>query len=156
MGGSQSALVQNVLLLGLDNAGKSSIVARLTGDEVRTVLPTMGFSIRSFVLGDGSMQLKLWDIGGGPSIRHYWSAYYAHAHAIAFVVDTTDRRRLAENLAVMQHLLDEDDLIGLPLLVLANKQDVSDAIPAAEVSYHSVDAPMLSRARPWASSAHAS
>ena len=134
MGNRQSNIVsQNVLLLGLDSAGKTSIVARLIGEEVRTVLPTLGFSIHAFTLGDQDTQLKLWDVGGRAAVRHYWPAYYGKAHAIAFVVDSTDRHRLAENSAVLQHLLDDDDLLGLPLLVVANKQDAEDAIPAAEV-----------------------
>ena len=133
MGASQSARPANILLLGLDGAGKSSMIARLTGDEVRTVLPTLGFSLRTFTLGSNSLQLKLWDLGGSASVRHYWPAYYAKASAIAFVIDTTDRHRLAENSLVLQHLLDDDDLIGLPLLVLANKQDAAEAIPASEI-----------------------
>jgi small GTP-binding protein len=133
MGASQSQNTQNVLLLGLDGAGKTSVVARLIGDEVRTVLPTLGFSVRTFELGTSRHQLKLWDIGGRASVRQYWPAYYAKAHAIAFVIDTTDRRRLEENSRVLQHLLDDDQLLGLPLLVLANKQDADDAIPASEI-----------------------
>jgi len=133
MGSSQSSQAQNILLLGLDNGGKSSIIARLTGDEVRTVLPTLGFSVRTFTLGSAAHQLKLWDLGGAPSVRHYWPAYYAKAHAIAFVIDTTDRHRLAENSLVLQHLLDDDELIGLPLLVFANKQDAATAITASEI-----------------------
>ena len=133
MGGSQSSQAQNVLLFGLDNAGKSSVIARLTGDEVRTVLPTLGFSVRTFSLGSSSTLLRLWDLGGRASVRHYWPAYYGKAQAIAFVIDTTDRHRLEENSAVLQHLLDDDELIGLPLLVLANKQDAANAIPASEI-----------------------
>jgi len=132
MGGSQSSQAQNILLLGLDGAGKTSILARLVGDEVRTVLPTLGFSVRTFTLGSSSQQLKLWDLGGRASVRHYWPAYYGKAQAIAFVIDTSDHHKLAENSAVLQHLLDDEDLIGLPLLVFANKQDAGNAIPASE------------------------
>mmetsp|Transcript_52748 Transcript_52748/g.136581 ORF Transcript_52748/g.136581 Transcript_52748/m.136581 type:complete len:248 (-) Transcript_52748:494-1237(-) len=133
MGGSQSSQAQNILLLGLDGAGKTSILARLVGDEVRTVLPTLGFSVRTFTLGSSSQQLKLWDLGGRASVRHYWPAYYGKAQAIAFVIDTSDHHKLAENSAVLQHLLDDEDLIGLPLLVFANKQDAGNAIPASEI-----------------------
>ena len=134
MGASGSTQTQdNVLLLGLDGAGKSSIIARLLGDEGRTVLPTLGFSMHAFMVGDLKMQVKLWDLGGRSSVRSYWPAYYGRANAIAYVIDTTDRHRLAENSAVLQHLLDDDELIGLPLLVFANKQDAADAIPAAEI-----------------------
>ena len=57
-------------------------------------------------------------------MRGYWKAYYGKAQAIAFVIDSSDRRRLAETSRVLQEVLDDDTLIGLPLLVLANKQDL--------------------------------
>ena len=136
MGGTQSTRLrsQNVLLLGLDGAGKTSIIARLLGDEVRTVLPTLGFSVRTFTIGDRRVQIKLWDLGGRAAVRGYWPAYYRKAQAIAYVIDSTDRYRLQENSAMLQHLLDDEDLLGMPLLVVANKQDAANAIPAAEVS----------------------
>lgn len=134
MGGSNSKQQScNILLLGLDNAGKTSLLARLLGEEVRTILPTFGFSVRTFTLGSNKLHLKLWDLGGSSNVRCYWPAYYAKADAIAYVIDTTDRHRLAETSAVLQHLLDDEELLGLPLLVFANKQDVPNAIKAAEV-----------------------
>ena len=133
MGNAPSLSVANVLLLGLDSAGKTSILARLLGEEVRTVLPTLGFSVRAFRIGDGRVQLKMWDVGGRASVRGYWPAYYSKAQAIVFVVDAADRYRLAENSATLQHVLDDEDLLGLPLLVIANKQDAANAIPAGEV-----------------------
>ena len=66
-------------------------------------------------------------------MRRYWPAYYGNAHAIAFVIDSSDRRRLAEASAVLQELLDDDALLGVPLLVFANKQDVPGAIRAGEL-----------------------
>ena len=135
MGQAGSTASQNVLMLGLDGSGKSSILARLLGDDPRTVLPTYGFTIRAFQLGDTRERavLKLWDQGGTAPMRRYWPAYYAKAHALCFVIDASDHRHLATASAVLQEVLDSDDLLGVPLLVLANKQDAPNAIPASEI-----------------------
>ena len=94
MGQAGSTASQNVLMLGLDGSGKSSILARLLGDDPRTVLPTYGFTIRAFQLGDTRERavLKLWDQGGTAPMRRYWPAYYAKAHALCFVIDASDHR----------------------------------------------------------------
>jgi small GTP-binding protein len=133
MGASQSNHGQNVLLLGLEGSGKTSIVARLLRDDPRTVLPTLGNAMRAFSLDGGRHVMKMWDVGGSSSMRSYWPAYYSKAHAIAFVIDSTDRRRLAETSAVLQQVLDADKLLGLPLLLLASKQDAPGAIPTSEL-----------------------
>ena len=133
MGASHSTDV-NTLLLGLDGSGKTSIVARLTGDEVRTVLPTSGFTLSTVAVdGGGGGVLKLWDLGGERDLRGYWPAYFNKAHALIFVIDSTDRHRLAETASTLTMLLDDQELIGLPLLILANKQDAAGAIPAGEL-----------------------
>ena len=122
-----------VLLLGLDKAGKSSVLARLCGEEVRGLLPTRGFSIRFLELAENPQPaFKVWDVGGGYDVRRYWSAYYSKAHAVVFVVDATDRRRLQEISVALRALLDEEALLGLPLLLLANKQDLPNALQAHE------------------------
>ena len=133
MGASQSNNGQNVLLLGLEGSGKTSIVARLLREDPRTVLPTLGNAMRAFSLDGGRHVMKLWDVGGSAAMRSYWPAYYSKAHAIAFVIDSADRRRLAETSAVLQQVLDADELLGLPLLLLASKQDAPGAIPASEI-----------------------
>ena len=107
MGNTSSTHNCNVVFLGLDGSGKTSILARLSGDDPRTVLPTLGFNIRAFSLENAPL-LKVWDQGGTPSMRRYWPAYYAKAHAIAFVIDSSDHRRLGECSRVMQEVLDDE------------------------------------------------
>ena len=133
MGNNASHTGHNVLVLGLESAGKTSILARLLREDPRTVLPTLGFSIRSFAVEDGRHILKMWDVGGAAPVRTYWKAYYPKAHAIIFVIDSSDRRRLAETSMVLQQVLDADELLGLPLLLFASKQDLPDAIPPSEL-----------------------
>lgn len=122
-----------VLMLGLDNAGKSSVLARLCGEEVRMITPTRGFTVKALAVGSSQEAIKVWDLGGRQDLRSYWAAYYSKAEAIVFVVDATNRTRLAETSATLRSLLDENVLVGLPLVVLANKQDLPNALSAAEV-----------------------
>jgi len=134
MGATHSRTVPSigVLTLGLDNAGKTSLLAQVLDEDARTVTPTLGFMLRGLVLSDGT-QLKVWDVGGRRDVREHWRAHYAKVQAIIFVIDSVDRHRLQENSIELRRLLDQPTLVGLPLLLLANKQDVAGALPASEI-----------------------
>ena len=127
-----SAPSQNILLLGLDGGGKTAILSQLLHEDPRTVLPTLGFTVRAFAMRDGHI-LKLWDIGGAPTLRSYWQHHYSKADALAIVIDASNRRRLAETSSMLQQVLDDERLLGLPLLIVANKQDAAGAIPAGDL-----------------------
>ena len=129
---SRTAPSIGVLTLGLDNAGKTSLLAQVLDEDARTVTPTLGFMLRGLVLSDGT-QLKVWDVGGRRDVREHWRAHYAKVQAIIFVIDAVDRHRLQENSIELRRLLDQPKLVGLPLLLLANKQDVAGALPASEI-----------------------
>ena len=129
---SRSAPSIGVLTLGLDNAGKTSLLAQVLDEDARTVTPTLGFMLRGLVLSDGT-QLKVWDVGGRRDVREHWRVHYGKVKAIIFVIDAVDRHRLQENSIELRRLLDQPKLVGLPLLLLANKQDVAGALPASEI-----------------------
>ena len=75
-----------ILLLGLDNAGKTSILKKLSSEAISSVMPTQGFNIKSIEqkMEDGKTKVKLnvWDIGGQKSIRPYWSNYFDNTQAL--------------------------------------------------------------------------
>jgi len=121
-----------ILVLGLDNAGKTTILKKLSEEDITHIMPTQGFNIKSLV-HDG-FKLNVWDIGGQKSIRPYWSNYFESTDALVFVIDSSDRRRLEESGAELGELLSEDKLGGIPLLVFANKQDLVQARSAPEIS----------------------
>ncbi|KOB67191.1 ADP-ribosylation factor-like protein 3, partial [Operophtera brumata] len=104
-----------LLLLGLDNAGKTTLLKQLASEDVNHVTPTAGFNIKS-VMSNG-FKLNVWDIGGQRKIRPYWRNYF-------------------ENTDMLVKLLQDDKLRGVPLLVYANKQDLATALPASEVAQH--------------------
>jgi len=121
-----------ILMLGLDSAGKTTILYRLQIGEVVTTIPTIGFNVETVEYKN--IKFQVWDLGGQTSIRPYWRCYYANTQAVVYVVDSADRERLAISKAELLSMLSEDELKDARLLVFANKQDQPNAMTEAEVS----------------------
>mmetsp|Transcript_5465 Transcript_5465/g.4920 ORF Transcript_5465/g.4920 Transcript_5465/m.4920 type:complete len:186 (+) Transcript_5465:60-617(+) len=121
-----------LLVLGLDNSGKTSILKKLSDEDITHIMPTQGFNIKS-LMHDG-FKLNVWDIGGQKSIRPYWRNYFDHTDALIYVIDSADRRRIEETCLELQQLLEEEKLANVPLLVLANKQDLLNALAPDEIT----------------------
>ncbi|KUF97599.1 hypothetical protein AM588_10009328 [Phytophthora nicotianae] len=81
-----------ILILGLDNAGKTTILYRLQADEIEQTVPTIGFNMET--LQYKNIKFQVWDLGGQTSIRPYWRCYYPNTDAIIYVVDSADVDRL--------------------------------------------------------------
>lgn len=182
-----ASIEYSVLLLGLDNAGKTTLLTQIKAlylpraegtpapDPGKTV-PTVGQNVATIPLPD--MYLKIWDVGGQISMRGLWQSYYSSCHAIIFVVDSSDvgqdpdiarlpskgRRpstasgpsaaesapsfaeqlagigaaggnfgRLDECRQVLESVLQHSDVAGVPILVLANKQDREDCVEVVRI-----------------------
>ncbi|KAG9229707.1 ADP-ribosylation factor family-domain-containing protein [Amylocarpus encephaloides] len=121
-----------ILILGLDNAGKTTLLYRLKIGEVVTTIPTIGFNVESVTYKN--LNFNVWDLGGQTSIRPYWRCYYANTAAVIFVIDSTDIDRLSTASEELAAMLNEDELKDAALLVFANKQDQPGAQGAAEIS----------------------
>eukprot|EP00761_Pharyngomonas_kirbyi_P011952 gb/GECH01011978.1/.p1 GENE.gb/GECH01011978.1/~~gb/GECH01011978.1/.p1 ORF type:complete len:178 (+),score=51.76 gb/GECH01011978.1/:1-534(+) len=121
-----------ILILGLDNAGKTTALKRLSNEDPSHIMPTQGFNVKSIV--HGNLKLNVWDIGGQRAIREYWRSYYDNVGGLVFVIDCADRARLEECSVELGKLLEEEKLAGCPILVFANKQDLVTALPASEVA----------------------
>ncbi|XP_074460019.1 ADP-ribosylation factor-like protein 10 [Larus michahellis] len=121
---------RQVLVLGLDGAGKSSVLHYICSQKARDrIAPTHGFnSAQLFVEG---MEMDLLEVGGSQNLRSYWPHYLSEAHVLVFVVDSVDRSRLLTARQELHALLAAEP--RLPLVVLANKQDKSDALSTAEL-----------------------
>jgi ADP-ribosylation factor-like protein 3 len=120
-----------ILMLGLDNAGKTTILKKMSEEDISHIMPTQGFNIKSLV--HEGFKLNVWDIGGQKTIRPYWSNYFESSDALVYVIDSSDKRRLEESGTELKELLAEDKLASIPLLVFANKQDLLQACPADEI-----------------------
>merc|ERR1711976_759721 len=121
-------------MLGLDNAGKTTVLKKLSDEDITHIMPTQGFNIKS--LQHEGFKLNVWDIGGQKTIRPYWSNYFESSDALVYVIDSSDKRRLEESAEELKELLADDKLAGIPLLAFANKQDLMQAKSAEEVSAH--------------------
>ncbi|KAJ2559880.1 ADP-ribosylation factor-like protein 2 [Coemansia sp. RSA 1933] len=115
-----------ILVLGLDNAGKTTIMKRVTGEPIDTISPTLGFNITTLEL-DG-YKVNFWDVGGQRTIRAYWRNYFEQTDGIIWVVDSADRQRIDLCRQELAALLKQDRLAGAALLVFANKQDIQGAM----------------------------
>ena len=120
-----------LLMVGLDNAGKTSVVKRLNGEDTSTVSPTLGFSIKS--ISYRKYRLNIWDVGGQKSLRAYWRNYYEKTDGLVWVVDSADKFRLQDCKEELHNLLKEERLAGAALLILANKQDIDGALREKEI-----------------------
>ena len=121
-----------ILVLGLDNSGKTTILKKLSEEDVTHIMPTQGFNIKS-LMQDG-FKLNVWDIGGQKSIRPYWRNYFDQTDGLVYVIDSADRRRMEECGIELGQLLEEEKLANVPTLVFANKQDLLNALGADEIS----------------------
>ncbi|KAG7138960.1 ADP-ribosylation factor-like protein 2 like [Verticillium longisporum] len=120
-----------ILMLGLDNAGKTTIVKKIMGEDVNTVSPTLGFIIKTIDY-DG-YKLNIWDVGGQKTLRSYWRNYFEKTDALIWVVDATDRLRIEDCREELHGLLQEERLSGASLLVFANKTDVGRCMDEREI-----------------------
>ncbi|XP_062393376.1 ADP ribosylation factor like GTPase 3, like 1 [Sardina pilchardus] len=121
-----------IVLLGLDNGGKTTLLKQLASEDVNTITPTQGFNIKS-VTSHG-MKLNVWDIGGQRKIRTFWKKYLENTDLLIYVIDSADKKRFEETGVELAELIEEDNLKGVPILIFANKQDLATASPASEIA----------------------
>jgi ADP-ribosylation factor-like protein 13B len=128
------------LIIGLDSAGKTTLVSALQHHPCEPH-PTIGFSKPIFIQHK-RQRLKLYDVGGGRGIRAIWGHYLPEVHGIIFVVDSANRQRMAEAAEEFSKLLQNACAQNKHILVLANKQDLPEALPAdvvdAELPLHAL------------------
>ncbi|KAG5471831.1 hypothetical protein LSCM4_03389 [Leishmania orientalis] len=136
MGGWLSALLGKkevrILMVGLDAAGKTTILYKLKLGEVVTTIPTIGFNVET--LEYKNLKFTMWDVGGQDKLRPLWRHYYQNTNGIIFVVDSNDRDRMRDAKAELDKMLVEDELRNATLLVFANKQDLPNAMSTTEVT----------------------
>ncbi|PSN75025.1 P-loop containing nucleoside triphosphate hydrolase protein [Corynespora cassiicola Philippines] len=175
----------SILLLGLDNAGKTTLLEQIkahygTSHPNLKTVPTVGQNVATVALPPPNppIYLKIWDVGGQHSLRGLWTSYYSSCHAIVFVIDSSDvgdasladlaqqaleeggggggggsgsaeggggaagagtarndydTGRLDECRLVLESVLQNEDAEGVPILVLANKQDREDCVEVVRI-----------------------
>jgi len=121
-----------ILMVGLDAAGKTTILYKLKLGEIVTTIPTIGFNVETVEYKN--ISFTVWDVGGQDKIRPLWRHYFQNTQGIIFVIDSNDRERVSEAREELQRMLNEDELRDALLLVFANKQDLPNAQNAAEIT----------------------
>ncbi|XP_015217744.2 uncharacterized protein [Lepisosteus oculatus] len=119
-------LQARILLLGLDGAGKTTVLYKLKLNEAVCTIPTIGFNVEPVEPVRG-VSFTVWDAGGQQQIRALWRHYYRGAQGLLFVVDSVDGPRLAEAREELEAILAHAEMSGVPFVVLANKQDLPGA-----------------------------
>lgn len=120
-----------ILFLGLDNAGKSSVIKAFMGESIDDLSPTLGFEIKTVECQ--GYRLSCWDVGGQSTIRAYWRNYFEATDGVVWVVDSTDRERMALCKKELDSILQQERLASASLLILANKQDIGGAMESTEI-----------------------
>uniref|UniRef100_A0A1B6DYH3 ADP-ribosylation factor-like protein 13B n=1 Tax=Clastoptera arizonana TaxID=38151 RepID=A0A1B6DYH3_9HEMI len=120
-----------LLLVGLDNSGKSATVNNLVKEPINDMIPTVGFNVVR--LKHRGYPVTIYDLGGGPQIRHIWSHYYVDAYGVIYVIDASDQSRIEENKNALKDILEHDKMAGKPILILANKQDQDGALDELDI-----------------------
>ena len=120
-----------VLMLGLDAAGKTTILYKHVLGKVITTIPTIGFNVETCKVLNAEM--TVWDVGTRDKLRPLWRHYYLNTQAIVFVVDSTDRDRIDEAKQILHELLTEDELTMIPIAVALNNRDLENCMSKEEL-----------------------
>jgi ADP-ribosylation factor protein 1 len=121
-----------ILMVGLDAAGKTTILYKMKLGEIVTTIPTIGFNVETVEYKN--IKFTMWDVGGQDKLRPLWRHYFQNTNGVIFVVDSNDKERAAQARDELQKMLSEDELRDAVLLVFANKQDLPNAMSTAEVT----------------------
>ena len=128
----RSATPVRLLMLGLDAAGKTTILYKMKLNETVNTIPTIGFNVET--LQYKNLEFNCWDIGGQFKLRGLWSHYFENTQGLIFVVDSNDADRIAESAEALNMVLSDETMNGVPLLIYANKMDLPNAMTVPQIS----------------------
>ncbi|EMP33286.1 ADP-ribosylation factor-related protein 1 [Chelonia mydas] len=128
-----------ILILGLDNAGKTTFLEQTKtrfnrtykGMSLSKITTTVGLNIGTIDVGKA--RLMFWDLGGQDELQSLWDKYYAESHGVIYVIDSTDEERLSDSKRAFEKVVTSEALEGVPILVLANKQDVETCLSIPDI-----------------------
>lgn len=120
-----------ITIIGLDNAGKTTALYRLLEGVVVNTQPTVGSNVET--IERQNVRLQCWDLAGQTAFRQGWSNFFSGTDAILFIIDSSDRQRIAEARKELFRVLEESTTEKCAVLVLANKQDLPNCMSLNEV-----------------------
>ena len=114
-----------IIILGMQNAGKTTILYRLSLGTLVKTTPTIGSNVEELTYNN--VKFQAWDLGGQESTRSVWDVYYMSTDAIVYVIDSQDDEYFEESKAQFHKLLTHPTLKNALILIFANKQDLPGA-----------------------------
>eukprot|EP00800_Vazella_pourtalesii_P017120 TRINITY_DN50_c1_g1_i1.p1 TRINITY_DN50_c1_g1~~TRINITY_DN50_c1_g1_i1.p1 ORF type:complete len:177 (+),score=29.12 TRINITY_DN50_c1_g1_i1:81-611(+) len=120
-----------ILMLGLDAAGKTTILYKLKLGQSVTTIPTVGFNVET--VSWKNVKFNVWDVGGQDKIRPLWRHYYTGTQGLIFVVDSADRERIEEARQELHRIVNDREMQDAIILIFSNKQDLPDSMKPAEI-----------------------
>uniref|UniRef100_A0A7R9TYL6 ADP-ribosylation factor n=1 Tax=Prasinoderma coloniale TaxID=156133 RepID=A0A7R9TYL6_9VIRI len=123
-----------VVMLGLDAAGKTTILYKLHIGEILSTVPTIGFNVEKVQYKN--VQFTVWDVGGQEKLRPLWRHYFNNTDGLIYVVDSFDKERIARAAQEFGAIVNDPLMQNAAVLVFANKQDMANAMPPAQVAKH--------------------
>ena len=127
-----SATPVRLLMVGLDAAGKTTILFKMKLNETVNTIPTIGFNVET--LQYKNIEFNCWDVGGQDKLRPLWQHYFTGTQGLIYVVDSNDESRIAESAESLHSVLNDEAMRGVPVLVYANKMDLPNALTVPQIS----------------------
>lgn len=135
-----------ILMVGLDAAGKTTILYKLKLNETVSTIPTIGFNVETVSPCKG-LTFTVWDVGGQEKIRPLWRHYFQNTQGLIYVVDSSDLERINGARRELFAVLDSPEMEGVPVVVIGNKQDLPRALRSHELAQQL--ALLQHKANPW-------
>lgn len=151
MGGQLSKMMGKIfgskemrlLMLGLDAAGKTTILYKLKLGQDVTTIPTVGFNVETVTYKN--VKFNVWDVGGQDKIRPLWRHYFSGTQGLIFVIDSCDTVRMEEARQELHRIINDREMKDSLLLVFANKQDLPEGTYRTEHTIPFLRQPLLLR-----------
>lgn len=135
-----------ILMVGLDAAGKTTILYKLKLNETVSTIPTIGFNVETVSPCKG-VRFTVWDVGGQEKIRPLWRPYFQNTQGLIYVVDSSDLERISEARQELFSVLESPEMEGVPVVVIGNKQDLPRALKSNQLAQQL--SLLRHKANPW-------